>query len=177
MFFYCNGIMEVKNTDAATIIGEALRENQNALDGVSLTETRIQNYLADELSDLKINSPTNFSQWFDNLRHASVIIFGLQNGSLFIYHSDRVRVQVKRHDCPGKSCPPSGEIGMVFYGHSAGLDEYYRNKKPSQIDWDWVKKAMESAIEAEPRFVGPPIDIIRINKTGARWVQVKEQCK
>lgn len=184
VFFATTGLWRSKTYNAANIIAEALRENEEPQEGVVIAENRIQKYLADELSRLRLNSPRNFIKWFKELRYASVIVFGLQKGSLFLYSSDFVasdtdpiHVQVTRHECPGKECPP-GQTHMTFYGHSIGLDEYHRthNKVPV-IDLNWIKNAMESAIKAEPQFVGPPIDIIRINEKGARWVQVKKECE
>lgn len=40
-----------------------------------------------------------------------------------------------------------------------------------------AKKLIEIEIEREPNIVGPPIAILRIDKTGARWIQKTPYCK
>jgi hypothetical protein len=40
----------------------------------------------------------------------------------------------------------------------------------------WAEHVVEQAIEAKPDTVGPPIDILRIDKEGATWVRLKDGC-
>lgn len=39
-----------------------------------------------------------------------------------------------------------------------------------------VRRLIETEIAARSEYVGPPIDILRIDKTGARWIQKKPGC-
>ena len=40
----------------------------------------------------------------------------------------------------------------------------------------WAEHVVEQAIEANPDTSGPPIDILRIDKEGATWIQRKDGC-
>ncbi|HXG51779.1 MAG TPA: hypothetical protein VNN77_10280 [candidate division Zixibacteria bacterium] len=184
VFFSATGLWSSQNSSLTTIIGGSFQEARKAREAILLIEKRVQSYLAQALANVRARSPESFRKWFDYLRRSSIILFGLQNGSLFLYTSEfaltdgpeRIHVEVTRYECPGSSCP-SGHTTLAFYGHTKGLDEYFRKRRGSEIDMAWIRNAMEWAIRAEPQFVGPPVDILRINKTGARWVQAKAECR
>lgn len=185
LFFATTGLKMTSRIHSTTVIKGAFQENTTASEGAMLAEIRFQRYLADELSSLRTNSPRQFNERFESLRNASVIIFGLEKESLFFHRSDfiaeaapdRISVKVNREHCVGNACPKAHEASMVLYGHTSGLLEYHRTHQASEVDLDWIKNAMEHAIKTTPQFVGPPVDIIEIYKTGPKWLQVKDACK
>jgi hypothetical protein len=184
VYFAATGLWGTRSASIPAIIAESFQSNPQVEEAMPLVETRLGSYLKDELAGIKKRLPERFQQSFDNLRHAQIIIFGLQNGSLFLHHRDflatddsaGINVQVTRQECPGKSCP-SKEATFVFYGHKEGLEEYFNTHKPSELTLEWIKNAMAAAIKAAPDFVGPPVDIISINHKGAKWLQVKKECE
>jgi hypothetical protein len=51
-------------------------------------------------------------------------------------------------------------------------DEHLLRSNPIGL----IKKAIQAEAAAKPDIVGLPIDILRIDKDGARWIQVKRGC-
>jgi hypothetical protein len=41
---------------------------------------------------------------------------------------------------------------------------------------DGVRRLIETEIAARSEYVGPPIDIVRISKSGVQWIQRKPEC-
>jgi hypothetical protein len=39
-----------------------------------------------------------------------------------------------------------------------------------------VRRLIEIEIAARGEYVGPPIDIVRISRNGAQWIQRKTEC-
>ena len=68
---------------------------------------------------------------------------------------------------------------MFFLGRYRAVERYMskRSKDAPQLSLEEaVNHFIELEIEENPQDVGGPIDILRIDKDGPRWIQKKEGC-
>lgn len=86
-----------------------------------------------------------------------------------------IGVSVAPDDCPADCVD---EIVVRFLGETAAIDGL-----PEETPGFWtegvvegVRRLVETEIAARSEYVGPPVDILRIDKTGARWMQKKPGC-
>jgi hypothetical protein len=114
----------------------------------------------------------------------SIVIAGFEKGRplVFVRHfravqvgPERIGVSVLPDDCVN-NC--QGDIVTRFLGETAAIDGL-----PDETTGFWqpglvagVRRLVETEIAARSEYVGPPIDIVRINKTGASWIQRKPEC-
>jgi len=86
------------------------------------------------------------------------------------------KLVITRKDCPGGDCVQNTMAAIL--GSSDGAYSYI-NAHPEIQDIDLAQatnKLVEAEIRNNPNEVGGPVDILRIDKTGARWVQKKPSC-
>jgi hypothetical protein len=90
--------------------------------------------------------------------------------------NERPVVRPTRKVCPGE-CPPIETL--VDIGSQQASKAFLAQNPAFWDTYDSVtgiRKLIEVEIEANPAEVGSPIDILRITKDGAYWVQKKPQC-
>lgn len=79
-----------------------------------------------------------------------------------------------------KSCPGDCRQGKVtaYLGHTGALKGYISDHsdvwKAGYVQG--IRELITLQMEAEPEHVGPPIDILRIDRMGAEWIQIKPEC-
>jgi hypothetical protein len=99
-----------------------------------LAETTILKALEKEINEPRHDSPEHYRQYFADPKKLEVMLLGSKNSALFAYTWvfegkeawGRVRLELKRYDCPGSSCPP-GKPSIVFAGRTSGIDRYYKD--------------------------------------------------
>jgi hypothetical protein len=53
------------------------------------------------------------------------------------------------------------------------IDQFMsKNPRGSDSSIELVRKLVQLEIEHKPERVGPPIDVVRVDRNGAKWVQV-----
>ncbi|MGO9612847.1 MAG: hypothetical protein ACLPX5_07425, partial [Dissulfurispiraceae bacterium] len=78
--------------------------------------------------------------------------------------------------CPG-DC--QGSFVTIFLGQTEAIRTYLQKHEHFLYSTDSVtavRNLVELEISKEPSFVGPPIDILRLTKDGAEWLQKKSLC-
>jgi hypothetical protein len=67
---------------------------------------------------------------------------------------------------------------MFVLGDRRPVDAYLRSGK---AEWgspeNAAKSLVEAVIAAGTPDVGPPVDVLRIDENGARWIKRKEECR
>jgi hypothetical protein len=133
----------------------------------------------------KEKKPALFNQMFIGKQLLQVVMAGMEDQSPTIIvmafkpvisPSGELKINVEYHSCPGIACP-GGSVYILMGKHEA-IDRYlpqapgiWKND-PVEI----VRKLVEIEVAADHEAVGPPIDILRINKDGSEWIQRKEMC-
>jgi hypothetical protein len=184
IFFAIAGHIREKLTgfDAIDIAIEALKITGNVADKVKAFEGMILTPLTNLLRMSRKLDPPYFENNLRNKLVLQVAFFGIQQQSLYLYvrayktrvpESDDIILELQnRTDCTG-ACG-----GLVALGDSDAVDDYVRtnpqyNTLPSL---ELVRNLVELEIQHKSDSIGPPIDIVRIDKTGANWIQRKPQC-
>jgi len=115
----------------------------------------------------------------------SVIVAGLENGELLlmvrtfkliISPSGSLSFEIGRFACPG-DCQAS--FVTMFEGQTEAIRRYLQENEYFLYDTDPTTAArnlVELEISKDPSFVGPPIDILRLTRAGAEWIQRKSLC-
>ncbi len=155
--------------------------------------------IADKVNNLEKTLIASLSQIAEKARQAdavffmerlakypihSVIVAGLDNEELIlmvrtfkliISPSGSLSFEIGRFACPG-DCPES--FITVFAGRTEAVRKYLK----SEYFWFYtdlttaVRHLVELEISREPSFVGAPVDILRLTKEGAEWIQRKSLC-
>ncbi|HEY8203098.1 MAG TPA: hypothetical protein VIF81_00075 [Pyrinomonadaceae bacterium] len=139
--------------------------------------------LFDELPSVQKHEPEAYHIKFSGGRiFLSIVIAGFEKGRplVFVRHfravqvdPERIGVSVLPDDCLS-NC--QGEVVTRFLGETAAIDGL-----PDDTTGFWqpglvagVRQLIETEISARSEYVGPPIDIVRIDKRGVSWIQKRQ---
>ena len=170
---------------APEIATKALTAKTSTPDKVSILMGYMISSLLTELSHLKAHEPqTYFKKIEGGQLFLRMAIAGFDKGRplLFVrsfralqYNPGQIGVAVIPDDCLDQC---KGDVVTRFLGESDAI-EGLPDETPDF--WktglaDGVRRLVETEIAARSEYVGPPIDIVRINATGAQWIQRKPEC-
>ena len=141
--------------------------------------------LLNELSHLKTHEPeTYFRKIEGGQLFLRIIVAGFENGRPLVfvrsfralqYNPGQIGVAVIPDDCL-ENC--QGTVVTRYLGESDAIEGL-----PEETPNFWkaglragVRTLIETEIAARSEYVGPPIDIVRINQNGAQWIQKKPEC-
>ena len=113
-----------------------------------------------------------------------IVIAGFEKGYPLLFvrsfrgleiSAQKIGVTVVSEDCLG-GCPDG--VVTRFLGETEAIEGL---AEESPDFWkaglsDGVRKLIETEIAARSEYVGPPIDILRIDRSGAQWIQRKPEC-
>lgn len=87
--------------------------------------------------------------------------------------SDPHTINITRWDCP----PGCTDPHMAGAGYADAIKKFASSVLQTQSPIDLIRDTVESSIKDDPeQQSGPPIDILHIDKDGAKWIQKKEEC-
>jgi len=82
---------------------------------------------------------------------------------------------VERRSCPG-DCKADG-VSLFFLGEHEAMDACLKREK---VNWrepaETARLLLEEEIRARTPGVGPPVDLLRIDREGAVWIARKARC-
>lgn len=171
--------------NAPAIIGEAMRNESNMADKVEAAEEAIIERLNKELNRLQAEDPSMYARKVraEGGNVLSLAFVGFQKDESFALvrqfqavESKAVSVRVSRQSCPG-DCPDG--VRMFFLGRYSAIERYMSNRSkdtPRLRLEEAVNHFIELEIGENPQDVGGPVDILRIDRDGARWIQKKDSC-
>ena len=163
----------------------ALNSNKPVLDRVIDFERRIPLLLGRDLTLIRRDRPAFYDAIVSEGSAVEVIFFGVEKGVPIIYHvqckpvvkpDGTVEIITERKGCADGCTDP---IFTVFLGRRRAIDEILR-RYPKIWDSLSLVDAARFLVTAEvvdsPAEVGLPIDIVRFDKSGARWIERKSEC-
>jgi hypothetical protein len=169
------------------IARQALRSRgaATAAEKVSVFTGFLLSRLFDELPSVQKHEREAYHIKFSGGRiFLSIVIAGFERGRPLVFvrnfrvvqiGPERIGVSVLPDDCL-KNC--QGEIVTRFLGETAAIDGL-----PDETAGFWqqglvdgVRRLIDTEIVARSEYVGPPIDIVRIDKRGVSWIQRKPEC-
>lgn len=156
--------------------------------GASLGETveRFETLYADALTrtsrTAQTESPMVYNKYFLNGR-VFVYFFAFEHeiplhfGRIFTIQGskDSVTVSTEQHDCP-PDCPVT-EPTLHAIGYADVIERVSPDALKTLPLIPFITEIIEASIREDPDHrSGGPIDILHLNKDGARWVQKKNEC-
>lgn len=189
LFFAYEGLARDKQTgfDIAQIAARALQLKPNApiSEKVSILTGFVASQLFDELPRLKQHDPGTYREKVEGGQtFLKILIAGFEGNTPLLFvrqfravpiNRQTIGVSIVPDDCL-KDCAQG--IVVKSLGETAAIDGL-----PEETPGFWeggivegVRRLIETEIAARSEYVGPPIDILRIDKTGAHWIQKKASC-
>jgi Proteasome subunit len=168
---------------AETVI-KAHRYGHSISATVQAFEKMVVGPLIKTLQQFKRDQPDYYTKYLQAHSHFSIIFFGLENETPVVYSryfnakdstDGSIKVDIQRKDCPG-NCPTG--MTYIFLGEQEAISKFLDgNPHYSSVGWvPTIRKLIEIEIADKPDFVGYPIDIIRVDKKAAEWIQRKKKC-
>jgi len=169
------------------ILNQALASRASAPVGekISILMGFLVSELLSELSHLKAHDPqTYFKKIEGGQLFLRIIVAGFEKGRPLVfvrsfralqYNPGQIGVAVIPDDCL-ENC--QGTVVTRYLGESdaiEGLPEETPNFWRAGLSAG-VRTLIETEIAARSEYVGPPIDIVRINQNGAQWIARKSEC-
>jgi hypothetical protein len=162
-----------------------LRPTAPAADKVSMLMGYLVSALLVELSHLKNHEPeTYFKKIEGGQLFLRIVVAGFEKGRPIIfvrsfralqYNPGQIGVAVIPDDCLD-DC--KGAVVTRFLGETDAIEglpeetpDFWKSGLPGG-----VRRLIEVEIAARGEYVGPPIDIVRINANRAQWIQRKSEC-
>jgi hypothetical protein len=161
------------------------RPAASASEKISLLMGYLVSGLLVELPYLKSHEPEAYFKKIEGGQlFLRIIVAGFENGRPLVfvrsfralqYNPGQIGVAVIPDDCM-ENC--HGTVVTRFLGESDAIEGL-----PEETPEFWkaglgagVRTLIETEIAARSEYVGPPIDIVRINQNGAQWIQKKPEC-
>ena len=162
-----------------------LKPSASAAQKASILMGFLVSRLFDELPQLKKRAPETYKKKLEGGQiFLRIIVAGFERGRPLIFvrkfraiqlSPQQIGVGVSPDDCLD-DC--HADIVTRFLGETEAIDGL-----PEETAGFWqrglvegVRQLIETEIAARSEYVGPPIDILRIDKNGAQWIQRKPEC-
>jgi hypothetical protein len=188
VFFSMTGFVKdpARPYDAVRIVSEALKRDEDFAGSASSVAEAVKEGLRDEVAKLRAEAPGLYEKFISAERGTLVEILlacfeeGTPKMALLGFKqvsspSGELAITVERVACPG-NCNPQG-VNAFFLGDRRPIDAFLKSGK---ADWRSPEKAaktlVDAVIDARTPNVGPPVDVLRIDKEGARWIERKTEC-
>jgi hypothetical protein len=129
-----------------------------------------------ELKRLKVEDPSQYEFALSNHRNVLDVLFVAYEAKVPILAARQLRWNetksalelIRTQDCPGSACP-SGTLLSVI-GEASEIQKFIdAHQKGGNVSEDILKDLMTRQIEATPKKVGFPIEILALQETGATW--------
>jgi hypothetical protein len=162
----------------------ARRSGGTILETANNFERLIVPSLTKILEQIKREHPSYFRQHYEGGSAVDIVFFGMEKDVPVLYLryfvasstvGGSVSVEVRRLNCPG-DCPTG--MTYAFLGEQSALNRFLdANPHYSRNGWvPTINKLIEIEAADKPDFVSLPVDILRVDKSGAGWLQKKPQC-
>lgn len=189
LFFAYEGLARDRRTgfDIAKIAAQSLqlKPNATAVEKVSIFTGFVTSQLFAELLSLKQHDPETYREKIEGGQtFLKILVAGFEGNRPLLFVRQFRAVSLSRgtigvivvpDDCLS-DC--AGYPVIRSLGETAAIDGL-----PEETPGFWengivegVRRLIETEIAARSEYVGPPVDILRIDKTGARWIQRKQAC-
>ncbi|HEY0404658.1 MAG TPA: hypothetical protein VGC89_02955 [Pyrinomonadaceae bacterium] len=163
----------------------ALRPQATPAERVSIMTGFITSRLFAELPELKRHDPDTYREKVEGGRtFLKILVAGFEGNQPLLFvrgfraaplSGQMIGVSVLPDDCLA-DCGAAVSVRML--GETAAIEGL-----PEETDGFWsggiaqgVRRLIETEIAARSEYVGPPVDILRIDRAAARWLQKKQGC-
>jgi hypothetical protein len=189
MFFAVSGLVDdpITRFNVARIVVKASSIGGTIANRAEASAQELRTLIPSEMLALKTADPQKYERIirgeddFD-----AVLFFGLENKTpvaiafgfkATLSKNEEISVSVERRSCPGKDCP-NGTYMFYLCDHAA-IDRYlaeHKSTPPTFAPEQLVNFLIGLEVVSRPNDVQPPIDILRIDIHGPKWISKKPQC-
>lgn len=189
LFFAYEGMTRNRRTgfDIVKLAAQALalRPAASLSEKVSILTGFVTSRLFTELPNIKQNDPATYREKMEGGQtFLTILVAGFEGGQPLLFVRGFRAVPLGRQTI-GVSVVPDDclsdcrqEIVVKSFGETAAIEGL-----PEETHGFWtsgvvegVRRLIETEIAARSEYVGPPVDILRIDKSGAQWIQKKPGC-
>ena len=157
-------------------------------DPLAVTVNRSSSAIASALSQV-LSDARKDAALYNLLVRGNVVtfFFGFEDGRPAAYvdrtvitpreHSNTPLIESTQEKCGPLCIPPDGHPYLI-YTQSAAMDDF-RSKNPNLLRDDpvtFVRSVILSDIAANKNRSGPPVDILRLDQSGPKWIDKKPNC-
>lgn len=169
--------------DLATAIRKFHKPSAPVSQTVEAAEPFIRASFREALNRLKQEHLESFKRNFLRYSVVDFVLFGIDRGSTVAYvrrlraQDDFIGLSVGVYQ-ENLSSPLREPRQITMIGEFAAINDYVKGPgaNPRLTDIEVAKNAVSAAI-ANTQTAGPPIDILRIDRQGASWIEVKSECR
>ncbi|MFH0845770.1 MAG: hypothetical protein V1930_09845 [Pseudomonadota bacterium] len=174
------------NYDLVTLVNEACMKGGTLEDKVRAFDGVIVNPLSHALKYIKRTHSRYYRQKIHGKAAVQIVFAAVEEGVPIIHvrylnvsdrGGDSPSIALYKRSCPGEDCP-NGEF-VAYLGHNEAIVRFVEKEKNFwTIGYaEGIRELIDLEIQAEPDYVGAPIDILRLDGKGHRWIQRKEECR
>lgn len=189
LFFAYEGMVRDRRTgfDIAKLVRQALelKPDATASERVSIMTGFVTSRLFNELPELKRHDPDTYREKVEGGQtFLKILVAGFEGKEPLLFvrgfravplNRQSIGVSVVPDDCLS-DCRDSIVVRML--GETAAIEGL-----AEETEGFWkgglaagVRQLIETEIAARGEYVGPPVDILRIDRSGAAWLQKKPSC-
>lgn len=172
--------------DVSSLVSEILRQG-GSFDAVSERAAQgVVDAMKGDLQRIKGEYPALYEKYFGNATGPLLqLLFATYRDGvprIAVYDimeaagsSAEIVLRYGRRSCPG-DCRTQ-DTTAYFMTDMRPIENFLKhNKLVSRSPEDTAKFLVELVINAHTPFTGPPVDVLRIDRSGAAWVEHKPQC-
>ncbi|HTP64327.1 MAG TPA: hypothetical protein VMJ66_02970 [Geobacteraceae bacterium] len=178
-----------RSYDAGQSVTRALEGSENFQVATAAVTDMVTLALKKEVVRLRAEEPKLYEHFIETERGSllEVLLVGFEEGTpkgallgfkTASSSAGDLNVAVDRVTCPG-NCDQRG-VTMFVLGDRRPIDAFlksgkasFQGKGPEEI----AKQLVDIVIAAHTPDVGPPVDVLRMDKDGATWIDRKEECQ
>lgn len=175
-----------RDFDISALIPTLLDQEQSLVEAANAVTSRVAASLQTEMLRLRAEAPVIFTRNFPG--EGQVVLKLLYAGfdddqpvtllQTFRYtmtHPGDVAVSSEKVSCPGE-CNPA-VANFYFLTERAAIDEYLATKEPLRLSPEETARLfVDLEVKSGAADTGPPVDVLRIDRSGGVWIARKEEC-
>ena len=188
VFFALSGFYKdpARDYDVIAKVRAAISDRSGFPEKAAAVSVAVSDALTAELGRLKSEAPAAYNDM--TLRGGTLLnllLAGFEDGSArvsllkfrqVVSPAGAIALTTEQNACPG-NCN-AGNISAYYLTDKGPIDAYLKKGQP--VDWRSPETAakflVQLVLDARTPGVGGPIDVLRIDKSGASWIEHKEQC-
>ena len=169
-----------------SILDSASNTPGSLIDKISAFENMVKISLKKVLGNMRTNQTTDMLSKDFLQNHIGVNFFGIEKNIPILFFrriefnfsiSDSIFINIEPKDCPGPDC----STGIAYFNTGpTELKMRFLKEYPNFWEGDLIdaaKKFIQMQMSIDSVGIGPPIDILRITKEEANWIQKKAECE
>jgi hypothetical protein len=172
--------------DIVSIVSDTLKQGESFGVAVDKAAMAVVNAMKDEVRRIRKESPALYEKYFaaKTGQLLQILFASYEDGvpMVVVYDIKKnagpyadIEVSYDRNSCPG-NCNVK-DTGAYFLTDMRPIEEYMKREKLISMPPEKTARFLVNlVIKARTPDTGPPVDVLRIDGSGAAWVEHKAEC-